>query len=240
MTLLGRFAPLRVKTHAAVTSPVGASAIVAPPPDAPGPEAWLARKILDAKLRLHRKIIEALNLPAIDKLSPKELRGPVAELVARYVVKERLPLKPEEHEDLIDALIDEMGRLGPIEPLLEDPTINDILINTHKDVYVERSGVLERVPVFFRDEDHLMEIVNKIVAAVGRRVNEAHPMVDAPLADGSRINVAVRPVAVDGPLVSIRKARKLGYSLDQLVETASLTPQVAAVLAPAVRGRVSP
>jgi pilus assembly protein CpaF len=140
---------------------------------------------------------------------------------------------------LIDELIDEMTGLGPIEPLLKDPSITDILINTHNDCYVERAGVLERVPVSFKDEAHLLRIINKIVAAVGRRVDESQPMVDARLADGSRVNVAVRPVAVDGPLVSIRKFAKKIYSLDRLVAAGSLKQPVATLLAAAVRCRLS-
>ena len=132
-----------------------------------------------------------------------------------------------------------MTGLGPIEPLLKDPTINDILINTHSDVYVERAGMLERVPVLFKDEEHLLRIINKIVAAVGRRVDESQPMVDARLADGSRINVAIRPIAVDGPLVSIRKFARRAFSLDRLVEIGSLKPQPAALLAAAVKARMS-
>jgi pilus assembly protein CpaF len=132
-----------------------------------------------------------------------------------------------------------MTGLGPIEPLLKDPSITDVLINTHRDVYVERSGILERVPVLFKDEQHLLRIINKVVAAVGRRVDESQPMVDARLPDGSRVNVAVRPVAVDGPLVSIRKFARQAFSLDRLVEAGSLKPHVAALLAAAVKCRLS-
>ena len=237
MTLLSRFATPRVKT-AAITEPASASheLELAEPAVADGGRA---RRVLDAKVRLHRKLIDDLNLAALEKASGEELRRLVAEMVSRYVIEERLPVNAGELEHLVDELIDEMTGLGPIEPLLKDPTIADILINTHNDCYIERFGVLERVPVYFKDEAHLLRIVNKIVAAVGRRVDESQPMVDARLADGSRVNVAVRPVAVDGPLVSIRKFAKRVYTLDRLVESGSLKRQVADVLAAAVRCRLS-
>jgi pilus assembly protein CpaF len=132
-----------------------------------------------------------------------------------------------------------MTGLGPIEPLLKDPTINDILINGHECVYVERAGVLEPTLVRFKDEAHLLRIVNKIVSAVGRRVDESHPLCDARLLDGSRVNVAVRPIAVDGPLVSIRKFSKKPFNLNKLVDIGALRPQMAVLLAAAVRARVT-
>jgi pilus assembly protein CpaF len=129
--------------------------------------------------------------------------------------------------------------LGPLEPLLKDPAINDILINGHECIYVERQGLLERSTIRFKDEAHLLRIVNKIVAAVGRRVDEMHPLCDARLLDGSRFNVAIRPVAVDGPLVSIRKFSKKPLHLNRLVEVNALTPQMAELLAAAVKARVT-
>jgi pilus assembly protein CpaF len=132
-----------------------------------------------------------------------------------------------------------MVGLGPLEPLLKDPTINDILINGHECIYVERQGLLERSSIRFKDEAHLLRIVNKIVAAVGRRVDEMHPLCDARLLDGSRFNVAIRPVAVDGPLVSIRKFSKKPLHLNRLVEVDALRPQMAELLAAAVKARVT-
>jgi pilus assembly protein CpaF len=132
-----------------------------------------------------------------------------------------------------------MTGLGPLEPLLKDPTINDILINGHECVYVERQGMLEPTGVRFKDESHLLRIINKIVSAVGRRVDESHPMCDARLLDGSRVNVAVRPVAIDGPLMSIRKFSKKPFNLNKLVEVGALRPQMAELLAAAVKARVT-
>src|SRR5204862_4512925 len=132
-----------------------------------------------------------------------------------------------------------MMGLGPIEPLLKDPPVNDILINSHEQVYVERRGMLEPTLVRFKDEAHLLRIVNKIVSAVGRRVDESQPLCDARLLDGSRVNVAVRPIAVDGPLVSIRKFSKKPFNLSKLVEVGAIRPQMAEVLAAAVKARVT-
>src|ERR1043165_5381216 len=165
----------------------------------------LSEKLLDAKVRLHRRLIEEINLSALDKVPEEEIRRHVQQLVSQYVLVERLPLNTQELSDFVSEILDEMTGLGPLEPLLKDESINDILINGHECVYVERRGVLEPLSVRFKDEHHLLRIVNKIVSAVGRRVDESHPLCDARLLDGSRVNAAVRPVAVAGPLVSTRK-----------------------------------
>jgi pilus assembly protein CpaF len=199
----------------------------------------LPRRVVDAKMRLHCKLLDEMNLSAVEKASHAELKATLSELVSGFVLEERLPVNSSELESLVEELIDEMTGLGPIEPLLKDPTISDILINTHECVYVERFGLLERVPLVFKDEAHLTRIVNKVVSAVGRRVDEAHPLCDARLADGSRVNVAVRPVAVDGPLVSIRKFSRRRFSLDRLVEVGALRPAVANLLAHVVKCRLS-
>jgi pilus assembly protein CpaF len=180
--------------------------------NAPGPAApstlnanpLLTDKLLDAKVRLHRRLIEEINLSALEKLPEDESRKHVQQLVSQYILVERLALNAQELAEFVNEILDEMTGLGPIEPLLKDHSINDILINGHECVYVERGGILEPTAVRFKDEPHLLRIINKIVSGVGRRVDESHPLCDARLLDGSRVNVAVRPVAVDGPLVSIR------------------------------------
>ena len=243
MTLLSRFSSARSKTPNSLppmaAELVGQSLDQSSIPDQGTANDAFFRRVLDAKVRLHRKLIDDIDLPAIESASSAELRKLVAEIVGRYVLEERLPVNGSELESLVDELIDEMTGLGPIEPLLKDPSVTDILINTHMNVYVERAGVLERVPVLFKDEGHLLRILNKIVSAVGRRVDESQPMVDARLQDGSRVNAAVRPVAVDGPLISIRKFAKQGFSLDRLVAVGSLKSGVAALLAAAVKCRLS-
>lgn len=216
---------------------------VAPPPAAssapPPANAALRDKLLDAKVRLHRRLIEETNLSALEKLPEEEIRKHVLQLVSQYVLVERLALNAHELADFVNEILDEMTGLGPIEPLLKDPTINDILINGHECVYVERGGILEPTAVRFKDEAHLVRIINKIVSAVGRRVDESHPLCDARLLDGSRVNVAVRPVAVDGPLVSIRKFSKRPFNLNKLVDIGALRPPMAELLAAAVKARVT-
>ncbi len=215
---------------------------IAPPlpePAAAPNNPLLSAKLLDAKVRLHRRLIEEINLSALEKLPEAEMRKHVSGLVSQYIVSERLALNARELEDFIAEILDEMTGLGPIEPLLKDPTINDILINGHECVYVERLGMLEPTLVRFKDESHLLRIINKIVSAVGRRVDESQPLCDARLLDGSRINIAVRPIAVDGPLVSIRKFSKKPFNLKKLVDIGAIRPPMAELLAAAVKARVT-
>jgi pilus assembly protein CpaF len=199
----------------------------------------LTDKLLDAKVRLHRRLIEEINLSALEKLPEDEMRAHIQQLVTQYIVVERLALNQQELNEFVTEILDEMTGLGPLEPLLKDQTISDILINGHECVYVERGGLLEPCGVRFKDEQHLLRIINKIVSAVGRRVDESHPLCDARLHDGSRVNVAVRPVGVDGPLVSIRKFSKKPFNLNKLVEFGAIRPQMGEVLAAAVKARIT-
>ena len=247
--MTGRFSLRRAPSPPAAIEPpplapmqVTAPSIV--PPAAPAPaepvvNPLLSGKLLDAKVRLHRKLIEEINLSALDKLPEDQVRAQVEPMVTQYVVAERLALNQQELADFVSEILDEMTGLGPLEPLLKDPSIADILINGHECVFVERGGMLEPLPVRFKDEQHLLRIINKIVSAVGRRVDESHPLCDARLQDGSRVNVAVRPIGVDGPLVSIRKFSKKKLDLSRLVEVGALRPQMAEVLAAAVKARIS-
>jgi pilus assembly protein CpaF len=196
-------------------------------------------ELLDEKLKLHERIIDEFNLAALEKLSPEELTKQIRSYVGNYARVENLSLNQRELDIFANEILAEMTGYGPIEPLLKDPTVTDILINTHKRVYVERFGKLEETKVHFKDETHLLRIVNRIVSAVGRRVDESSPMVDARLPDGSRVNVAVRPVAVDGPLVSIRKFAERVFNLERLVAVGALRPAMVDVLAAAVEGKVS-
>jgi pilus assembly protein CpaF len=216
-------------------------AAIQPPQPTPPPNAGLlqSEKLLDAKVRLHRRLIDEINLSALEKLPEDEIRSYVQQLVSQYVLVERLALNTKELAEFVSEILDEMTGLGPLEPLLKDPSISDILINGHECVYVERGGILEPLAVRFKDEQHLLRIINKIVSAVGRRVDESHPLCDARLLDGSRVNVAVRPVGVDGPLVSIRKFSKKKLDLSTLVEVGALRPPMAEVLAAAVKARIS-
>ena len=248
--MLGRFTTRRVVAPelvpAAAPEPMPVRELALPPePVEPPPDPavvstrLLTEKLLDAKVRLHRRLIEEINLSALEKMPEEEIRRQVHRMVSQYVLSERLALNAQELENFVDEILDEMTGLGPIEPLLKDATVNDILINGHECVYVERGGVLEPTLVRFKDEAHLIRIVNKIVSAVGRRVDETQPLCDARLLDGSRINIAVRPIAVDGPLVSIRKFSKKPFNLQKLVEVGALRPPMAELLAAAVRARVT-
>ena len=243
-TVFPNASPEPVTAPALPPVPPTAPANAAPAPSAAAPTAappnpLLRDKMLDAKVRLHRRLIEEINLSALEKLPEDDIRRHIQQLVSQYILVERLALNTQELADFVAEILDEMTGLGPIEPLLKDQSINDILINGHECVYIERGGILEPTAVRFKDEAHLLRIVNKIVAAVGRRVDESHPLCDARLLDGSRVNVAVRPVAVDGPLVSIRKFSKKPYNLNKLVDIGALRPQMAELLAAAVKARVT-
>ena len=195
--------------------------------------------LLDEKLKLHTQIIDEFNLANLEKLSREELVREIRSYVANYVRTERISLNQKELDIFAEEIVDEMIGFGPIEPLLKDPTINDILINTHKICFVERFGKLERTKVHFKDEAHLLRIINKIAAGIGRRVDESSPMVDARLPDGSRVNIAIKPISVDGPLVSIRKFSEKPFSMERLIEIGSIRPQMAELLQAAVRGKIS-
>jgi pilus assembly protein CpaF len=195
--------------------------------------------LLDEKLKIHARIIDEFNLALVEKLPREELVKQVHAYVANYVRTEKVALNQRELDVFSDEIIDEMTGFGPIEPLLKDPTVTDILINSHETCFVERFGKLHPTKVHFKDEAHLLRIINKIVAGVGRRVDEASPMVDARLPDGSRVNVAIRPIAVDGPLVSIRKFSQRPFNMERLIEVGSIRPQIVDVLKAAVQGRIS-
>jgi pilus assembly protein CpaF len=195
--------------------------------------------LLEEKLKLHNRIIDEFNLALLEKMSADELRQQVRSYVVNYVRTERISLNREELETFTADVLAEMVGFGPNEPLLKDPTVSDILINTHKFCFVERSGKLERANVNFKDEAHLLRIINKIVSGVGRRVDESSPMVDARLPDGSRVNVAIRPISVDGPLVSIRKFAERAFDMGRLIDNGTLCSPMAEFLEAAVRGKIS-
>jgi pilus assembly protein CpaF len=167
------------------------------------------------------------------------IRGQVFVVIQELVSGLGTPMSAPEREQLAREVLDEVFGLGPLEPLLQDPTLNDILVNTHKQVYVERQGMLEETAVKFKDDAHLMHIIDKIVAAVGRRVDESSPMVDARLADGSRVNVIIPPLAIDGPILSIRRFGHVPLTADDLIVNRTLTPPMLEILKGAVKARLS-
>src|SRR5215212_4316248 len=194
-------------------------------------------KHTDLKVELHQRLLELINLQALDQMSRAQIEAEVGDIVAEELAKQNHALNHAERKQLVGDVLDELLGLGPLEPLLKDPTITDILVNGHNKVFVERYGVLEPSPVRFKDEKHLIRIIQKIVSAVGRRIDESSPMVDARLADGSRVNAVVPPLALDGSLLSIRKFARVPIHLDRLIEIGSVPAQVAEVMKAVVGSR---
>ena len=191
----------------------------------------------DLKVELHQRLLDVINLQALDKMSREQIEAEVGDIVAEELAKQNHALNQAERKQLVADVLDELLGLGPLEPLLKDPTITDILVNGHAQVFVERYGVLEPSPMRFKDEKHLLRIIQKIVSAVGRRIDESSPMVDARLADGSRVNAVVPPLALDGSLLSIRKFARVPISMERLIEIGSVPIQVAEVLKAVVGSR---
>ncbi|QGN54464.1 ATP-binding cassette domain-containing protein [Novosphingobium sp. Gsoil 351] len=200
------------------------------------PEAPLDRMI-DLKVSIHRSLLERINLSALDKLSREQIQAEIAEIVGELLEAQREPLNSREKTALVLDVLDELLGLGPLEPLLKDESITDILVNGHETVFVERQGILEKVATRFQDERHLLRIIQKIVSAVGRRVDESSPFVDARLADGSRVNAIVAPLAIDGSLLSIRKFAKRPISIARLIEFGSIPESIADALRAIVQSR---
>ena len=184
----------------------------------------------DLKVELHQRLLSLINLQVLEQMSREQIEFEVGDIVAEQLAKQNHALNHAERKQLVSDVLDELLGLGPLEPLLKDSTITDILVNGHDQVFVERYGVLESSRVRFKDEKHLLRIIQKIVSAVGRRIDESSPMVDARLADGSRVNAVVPPLALDGSLLSIRKFARVPISLDRLIELGSVPLQVAEVL----------
>ena len=193
----------------------------------------------ELKFTIHRKLLDRINLEALSSLAGERARTEIRVAVAKLVDEERTPLSLAEKERVIEEVLDEVFGLGPLEPLLRDPTISDILVTTPKLVYIERGGKLFRTSVEFKDNTHLLRIIEKVVARVGRRVDESTPLVDARLPDGSRVNAAIPPVAVDGPLLSIRRFGKELLQGEDLVKKLALTEGMLELLKACVRARLN-
>ena len=191
------------------------------------------------KAQIHRRLIQRLNLDRVSELNREAVRTEVNQIVEGLVASESMPMTLQERERLSLEILDEVFGLGPLEPLLKDPNISDILVNTYKDVYIERKGLLERTNVQFRDESHLKAIIDRIVSAVGRRIDESSPMVDARLADGSRVNAIIPPLAIDGSCLSIRRFGREPLDVDALLRNQSLTSGMLAFLRGSVFARMN-
>ena len=191
------------------------------------------------KAEIHKTLISKLDLEKLSRVNTSQARQAVAGMVSEIIVAQRVPLNFTEQAKVEAELLDEVFGLGPLEPLLADSTISDILVNDKSHVFIERGGILQKVDTAFRDDRHLLQIIDRIVSRVGRRVDESSPMVDARLQDGSRVNAIIPPLALDGPALSIRRFGTGPLAANQLVELKSISPEMMEVLAAAVRARIS-
>lgn len=191
------------------------------------------------KRRLHSEVLEEVDLESVNRLDEKTGRDRLRPMIRELIRKESTPLTHPEREQLVGEILDELFGLGPLEPLLEDPLISDILVNGSQTVYIERQGVLERTKVVFTDDEHLMQVIDRIVSRVGRRVDESSPMVDARLPDGSRVNVIIPPLALDGPTLSIRRFTVKKLEGEELVGNGTLSAPMLGLLKAAVQGKRS-
>jgi pilus assembly protein CpaF len=193
----------------------------------------------DVKSRLHEQLIDRIDLGKLDTLSAEQLRAQLRDVITGMIANADLPLNRVERERLIQEVLDEVTGLGPLEPLLADRTLSDILVNGHDTVYVERDGLLHQVPVRFRDDDHLLQIINRIVSRVGRRIDETSPMVDARLPDGSRVNAIIPPLALNGPVLSIRRFGVDPLTAADLVAHGSISDEILRFLSAAVKAKLN-
>ncbi|MGH7574114.1 MAG: CpaF family protein, partial [Longimicrobiales bacterium] len=196
-------------------------------------------QLQDVKSRIHRRVLERLNLANLEAVDRYQATTAVRQLVLDQVSVEDVALNLEERETLVEQILDEIFGLGPLEPLMKDPEVADILVNTAGHVFVERHGRLEPTNVRFRDDRHLLQVIDRIVSAVGRRIDDSSPMVDARLADGSRVHAIIPPLAIDGPHLSIRKFDRDTLAGEDLVGKASLTAAMLELLAGAVKARLN-
>src|SRR6187399_1216475 len=210
------------------------------PPDRPAPPAAAPRPgYLDLKANVHRKLLNRLNLEALASADRSRAEGEIRTLLFELIADEQVPLSMSERESFFADIVDEVFGLGPLEPLLRDPSVSDILVNTYKNVYVERNGKLDKLPTTFQDDRHLMRVIDRIVSGVGRRVDDSSPMVDARLADGSRVNAIIPPLAVDGPLLSIRRFPAERLKAHDLVNIRSMTRPMLEFLEHCVRSKMN-
>ena len=228
-------------TRTATTTPPPASNGAAAPSTGSGLSegAHGVHALQQVKGRVHRRLLERLNLSNLDRLDRQQVADAVRKVVQDLITQESVPLNFEERDAVVVQVLDEIFGLGPLEPLIKDPEVSDILVNTYKQVYIERHGRLERTEVMFQDDRHLLQIIDRIVSAVGRRIDDSSPMVDARLPDGSRVNAIIRPLALDGPHLSIRKFKRDALSGEDLLRTESLTEPMLELLAGIVKARLN-
>lgn len=193
----------------------------------------------EVKRKIHGRLVEEANLAALDTLDPAQIRAEIETVVDLYLRDEKALLNIDERENIINEIIDELTGLGPLEPFFKDPTVSDVLVNTYKDIYVERFGLIERTKSRFVDDNHLRNIIDRIISRVGRRIDESSPMVDARLPDGSRVNAIIPPLAIDGPMLSIRRFATIPLKMDDLINYKALTPEIAQLLQGCVKAKLN-
>jgi pilus assembly protein CpaF len=208
-------------------------------PTAPEPKDLAQQAYYDLKTRIHRQLIERLDLAKLELLPQEAVEQQIRRIVEDMLAADDTPLSRQERDQLVLEIEHETFGLGPIEPLMQDPTVSDILVNGPKTVYIERGGKLHRTRVIFRDNAHLLQVIDRIVSRVGRRVDESSPMVDARLPDGSRVNAIIPPLALDGPVLSIRRFAADPYRMADLIEFSTLTPALAEIVRAAVQARLN-
>jgi Flp pilus assembly protein, ATPase CpaF len=209
--------------------------------NAPGPVAdgTGQHSFQEMKARLHRTLINRMDLTKLQTLTQEQVHAEVSRLAEAVLAQEAMPLSVAERERLVNDVQHELFGLGPLEPLLKDPTISDILVNSHKTIYIERRGKIERTNVQFKDDEHLMRVIERIVSSVGRRIDESSPMVDARLQDGSRVNAIIPPLSIDGPVVSIRRFGSDPLKMQMLIDYNALTKDIADMLQMVVTARLN-
>src|SRR5215203_2981273 len=203
------------------------------------PHQPIRQQYLELRASVHRKLLNRLNLEALANADRSRAEGEIRTLLALLLSEESTPISLSERETLFGEVLDDVFGLGPLEPLLRDPSVSDILVNTHRHVFIERKGVLERVTATFQDDAHLLRVIDRIVSRVGRRVDDSSPMVDARLADGSRVNAIIPPLAIDGPVLSIRRFGGKPLKMSTLVEKKAITKDIADMLQMVVTARLN-
>ncbi|TLM69277.1 MAG: CpaF family protein [Deltaproteobacteria bacterium] len=203
------------------------------------PATEKANVFYEIKRKIHGRLVEEANLAALDTLEAPEIRSEIENVVEYYLRDENALLNEEERHALISEILDELVGLGPLEPFFKDATVADVLVNTYKNIYVERFGLLEKTNSRFVDNAHLMNIIDRIISRVGRRIDESSPMVDARLPDGSRVNAIIPPLAIDGPMLSIRRFSVSPLKMEDLINFKTLTPDIAQLLAGCVKAKLN-
>lgn len=204
-------------------------------------ERFMPEEYFELKTKIHNRLLDLTDLSIIETLDHSVVRSEIRGLIERILSEEEngMPLNLSEREKLFSEILDEVLGLGPLEPFLQDPKVSDILVNTYKQIYLEKRGKLELTHARFKDDDHLMKIIDKIVSSIGRRIDESSPMVDARLPDGSRVNAIIPPLAIDGPMLSIRRFAADPLELEDLIEYGTLITEIGEILKAVVKARLN-